>query len=149
MEPIFICLHCGQEFKRNPRIKKGQEYCNSRDCQQAIKRRWKRKKYATSKDYREKCKKWQDDWWEKRHAHQCMREYREKNPDYVRRNCELQRKRNHQYRQTQKLDFTKKIVNGNSFCSYRSSGGIYAFIPGKWQKIVNGNSLSVTIQLQR
>ncbi len=149
MKPTFICLHCGQEFERNPRIKKGQEYCRANDCQQARKRAWKRKKYATSRDYREKCRKWQNNWWEKLPAHQYMSQYRARNPDYVRRNRDLQRKRNQQYRQTQRLDFTKKIVNGNSFRSYRSSGGICAFIPGKWQKIVNGNSLTVTIKLQQ
>ena len=149
MEPTFICLHCGQEYERNPRLKKGQQYCNARGCQNARMRTWKKNKRATSKAYREQCKKWQLNWLERQPGHQYMRDYRAKNPDYVKRNRILQRKRDQKYRHTYRIDYIKNLVKSNTFCSYGNSGGIYAFIPGKWQKIVKSNALMVTIQLQR
>ena len=149
MKSTFICLHCGQEFKRNPRIKEGQQYCNSRECQNARMREWKRNKRATSNTYREKCKKWQMNWLDQHPGHQYMREYRANNLEYVRRNRELQRRRDKKYRQTCQIDYIKNLVKSNTFRSYRNSGGIYVFIPGKWQKIVNSNALMVSIQLQR
>jgi len=70
-------------------------------------------------------------------------------PDYVKHNRALQKKRNQNYRQTSRLDYIKKIVKSNTFPGYLSSGGIYAFIPGKWQKIVKSNALKVTVELLR
>ncbi len=89
MKPTFIRLHCGQDYERNPRIKKGQQYCNARKCQNERILLWKRKKYATSEDYREQCRQWQIDWWKKRPVDQYQKEYRDKNSAYVMRNCEL------------------------------------------------------------
>jgi hypothetical protein len=149
MKPTFICLHCNQEYTRNPRVKKGQHYCNSRACQNARMRIWKRNKRATSETYREQCKKWQKNWLENNPFDQYIKEYRKRNPVYVNRNRELQRIRDQKYRHTCRIDYIKKLVKSNTFRSYRDSGGIYAFIPGKWQKIVKSNTLMVTIQLQK
>jgi len=149
MIPTLVCLHCALEIQRNPRIKNGQKYCNARECQNARILSWKREKYAASIEYRKKCQKWQKDLGKRQPAYQYQREYRAKNPDYVVRNRELQRKRDKNYRKTYRVDYLKNLVNSNAFIGNLRSGGIYVFIPGKWQKIVNSNALNVTVQLQR
>jgi hypothetical protein len=149
MTLTFVCLHCGLEVPVNPRIKRGQKYCSSTVCQNARIREWKKQKRSSSKIYRDKCRQWQKNWRDRRPAHQYQKEYRAMHPDYVKINRVLQKKRNQNYRQTSRVDYIKKIVKSNTFPSYRSSGGIYAFIPVKWQKIVKSNALKVTVELLR
>ncbi len=149
MKTTFTCHHCGEERDRNPRIKKGQQYCGAPVCQKARILFWKRKKYADSEAYREQCREWQKGWRDHRPGYAYQQDYRLKHADYTQRNRELQIKRNTKLRHFQREDYVKKIVNSNALISNPSIDSVCLFIPVKFQKIVNSNSLSFTIQIQR
>lgn len=73
-----------------------------------------------------------------------MQKYRESHPEYVRRNCELQKERN-KNRQNDQLPM---IVNGTSLLTHPSDDVIYAILEVKQDKmIVNGTSFMVQMQI--
>ena len=148
MKSTFICQHCEEEKARNPRIKKGQRYCNAPDCQQARCRNWKRKKYGTDPTYRQQCldsnRRWRDD----RPAHEYQRNYRASHPDYTEKNRRMQHKRNKNRQAALRIvDLGQKIVNGNSLSRKPAWAGLYVYMPVKFQKIVNGNSLIISMRV--
>ena len=92
MHSTFICLHCGKSVPHDPRIKK-HKYCSSKNCQNARKRLFELKTCPTPKGKSLKNgrnKRWRD----ARPAHEYQKQYRESHPDYVKRNREMQVKRN-------------------------------------------------------
>lgn len=147
MSLTITCCHCGLIVPRNPRIKKGQQYCNARACQNARIGSWRKKKRISSKSFRNKCKELDKNWHMKRPAHDYQREYRAKNPDYVVRNRELQKTRNKNNRQCQSTDIRKKIVKSNTLSRYPFDGDVYRIIPYMDKKIVKSNAFLVRMQL--
>jgi len=91
MDSVIICSHCGRPVSANPRVK-NQRYCGEKDCQRASKRKWQRDKLAIDDDYKANQRACQADW-HKRNP-DFYKEYREKHPDYRKRNTLLQRCRN-------------------------------------------------------
>lgn len=93
MLPKFTCLHCGKLVPRNPRIK-DQKYCSSRECQNArrcLTNKTRARRSSESRSLRRaRNARWRDNF----PSHQYQKEYRGKHPQYVARNCQLQRERN-------------------------------------------------------
>jgi len=142
MNPTSICLHCGDAFLCNPRVK-NQKYCNKKECRQASRRAWKKKNYATNPSYRQKCLNHQKPWRKQRPAHEYQRAYRESHPEYVKRNRELQRERNKKRQKNQ----APMIVNRNTLALQPSDGKTYALTQLKDGKIVNRNTFIVRMQV--
>ena len=69
-----------------------QKYCSKKECQQARKNAWNRKKFATDPDYREYKQTSQAR--RKENNPNYWKEYRASHPDYTLRNRKLQRIRN-------------------------------------------------------
>lgn len=93
MPRTFTCCHCGKIVPRNPRIKK-QKYCSLRACQNA--RRCTTNKVRSIKIsesrllHKARNKRWRD----QHLSHVYQKRYRDAHPEYVKRNVELQLKRN-------------------------------------------------------
>jgi len=86
------CLGCKKSFHPRPQCP-GQKYCSTHTCQQTRKRRWHRHQLKTDPAYRENQKDAQQRW---RGLHPgYWRDYRAAHPDYVARNREQQRQRDH------------------------------------------------------
>ena len=85
------CVGCGRLFLPNPRVKR-QRYCSNPACQQARRRQWQKQKLEEDEDYRRNKADAQKRWCEGHPGY--WRSYRKKHPEYVRRNRELQRRRN-------------------------------------------------------
>lgn len=83
--------YCGVLFTPCPQVP-GQTYCSRKECQQARKNKWNRKKFATDPDYREYKQTSQER--RKENNPNYWKEYRTRHPDYTQRNRELQRIRN-------------------------------------------------------
>jgi hypothetical protein len=126
MTPTITCINCGAVVPKNPRVKK-QKYCSGKECQKAMRRSWKKKAYAKNRSYRRKHLNIQATWREQRPAYEYQKEYRESHPEYVKRNRELQRKRN----KKRQKDHVPMIVNGNSLSLQPSGGVTYALIEVK------------------
>jgi hypothetical protein len=163
MACMFTCLHCGKVVPRNPRLKKKQKYCPEKACQQARVRNWKKQQYKKSSSYRKKCKEAQKLWREHYPCDQYQRAYREKHPEYVKRNRQLQKHRNHRrLREPALMNIMapglllqpredgsyllarvkkKLIVNRNALSIQPSIDGVYAILKIKDRKIVNRNAL--------
>ena len=69
-----------------------QEYCSRKECQQARKREWNRKKFASDPDYKEARKEAQKRWKDKNPHY--WKEYRTRHPEYTRKNRQQQGLRN-------------------------------------------------------
>ncbi len=82
---------CGLLFTPCPQVP-SQKYCSRKECQQARKNEWNRKKFATDPDYREYKQASQARRTEKNPNY--WKEYRARHPDYMKRNRELQKIRN-------------------------------------------------------
>ena len=112
MATEFICQHCGEQKPANIRLKGSQQYCDSRECQRARKAAWQKSKMATDPEYRDHQTKALSDWQKERPLHQYQKEYRDCHPEYVQRNRELQKNRNH--KRSSRLA-CQKIVKMDSF----------------------------------
>lgn len=159
----FTCLHCGKNLPSNFRLQTKQKYCSDEECQKARISRWKRNQYKKSRSYRKKSKDNQKLWRKHYPADQYQKEYREKHPEYVKRNRELQRERNKKRKKepvsvivktdalvlqprddgAYELSKVKKnmIVNRNALSLQPSINGAYALFKLKEKKIVNRNTL--------
>jgi len=69
-----------------------QEYCSRKECQQARKREWNKKKLASYQDYKEARRAAQKRWKEKNPTY--WQEYRARHPEYTRKNRQQQKLRN-------------------------------------------------------
>ena len=85
------CCHCADFFTPSPRHK-NQIYCMKPDCRRARKAAWKRNRTQTDPDYRYS-QKLANQKWAKAHPGYWT-DYRDRHPEYVKRNCILQSVRN-------------------------------------------------------
>ena len=86
-----ICRSCSKRFEVDPRVP-GQQFCSNPYCQKERKRLWINHKRSTDPDYRENQREAQKSWVQKNSAY--WQRYRQKNPEYVRRNRAAQKARN-------------------------------------------------------
>jgi ribosome-binding protein aMBF1 (putative translation factor) len=139
MPRTFTCLHCGRVVSQNPRIKKKQQFCSQKECQQYRMRTWKKSKYKESNKYRKKTKEHQKQWRKSYPADQYQREYRETHPEYVNRNREQQGRRN----KSRKTDPVSLIVKTDALLLQPREDGAYMLSKIKKKLIVNRNALSL------
>ena len=85
------CCHCGDFFPRSPRHK-DQNYCKKPACQRARKAAWKRLKMRIDPIFRADCQLANQKWSKATPGY--WKAYRNRNPDKVERNRELQTLRN-------------------------------------------------------
>lgn len=83
-----ICACCGLSFEKRPQVP-NQTYCSLPVCQRARRQRWQRDKMQTDPDYRDNQSRNQRAWLD-RHP-EYWRNYREANPESVKRNKSRQR----------------------------------------------------------
>jgi hypothetical protein len=120
MKPTFICLHCNQEFNRNPSHSRKASII-------VIPENVKMHECAFGKEINElpakriarSARSGKRTGLENNPGHQYIKDYRARNPDYVNRNRELQRIRDTKYRHTCRIDYIKNLVKSNTFRSYR------------------------------
>ena len=138
---IHICTHCGEQFERNPRVKK-QRYCGKRACRKARRATWQRRKMTQDLDYRDNQKMCQKEW-QKRHDGY-YRRYRKAHPEYTRRNRLLQQMRNARNRKTNQ---DKMIAKMDSLLKphYSRRGSIFKLIPQGNGMIAKMDSLLVKL----
>jgi hypothetical protein len=119
----------------------GQEYCSRKECQQARKREWNRKKLASDPDYKEARKEAQKRWKEKNPTY--WQEYRARHPEYTRKNRQQQKLRNRQRRQTPPMS---KIVKTDESIPIKDGlTGRYKIIPIRADMIVKTDECIVEI----
>lgn len=82
---------CQELFFPRPQQKK-QEYCSNPGCQQERRNKWQKEMRWLDKDYRANDAAARRDWSKKNQSY--SRAYRDRNPEYVKRNREKQRERN-------------------------------------------------------
>ena len=100
MSRTIQCVHCGCDFKPDPRVK-NQRYCSAKECQRARKRAWQQEKLRSDPDYKANQRDCQREW-HKRHP-DYYRQYRERHPKNCERNRLMQRCRNSRKRSRQKV----------------------------------------------
>ena len=144
----FICLHCGKDVPRNPRIKRGQNYCRAKECQKARKREWDKERYNSDDTYKNKRLSSQKIWRKKCPSYEYQKNYRKMHPEYVNRNRELQRDRNKKLKKSQQKDIEGKIVNTDTLFTHLLIDGTYALMQVTNEgKIVNTDTLMVRMQI--
>lgn len=90
MKNQIRCAHCGCLFTPNPRVK-NQRYCKRKVCQNARKRLWQRNKLANDPDYKQTQRESHRAWCNLNPHY--WKDYRQKHPEYTRKNRELQKVR--------------------------------------------------------
>ena len=135
------CIHCGLEFRPNPRVK-NHDYCNTKICQRARRSRWQREKMAKDIDYRDNQKQYYREW-QSRHPGY-SRGYRAKHPEYVKRNKLQQLRRNNSRCKT---GSDKIIAKMDSLISahFPRKGQLYKLIPQQGRVIAKMDSLVVNL----
>ena len=119
----------------------GQEYCSRRECQQARKREWNKKKLASDPDYKEARRAAQQKWKEKNPTY--WQEYRARHPDYTRNNRQQQKLRNQNRRKRLPVS---KIVKTDEFTQIKNGlTGRYKMIPIRADMIVKTDECIVEI----
>jgi len=119
----------------------GQEYCSRKECQQARKREWNRKKLASDPDYKKARKEAQERWKKKNPSY--WKEYRARHPEYTRKNRQQQRRRNRKRRQNppvSKIAKTDESIQINT-----GSTGRYRMVPLHADKFVKTDECIVEI----
>ncbi len=119
----------------------GQEYCSRRECQQARKREWNRKKLASDPDYKEAREQAQKRWKEKNPNY--WKEYRARHPEYTRKNRQQQRRRNRKRRQNPSV--SKIAKTDESDLRKNELTGRYKIIPIHAGKVVKTDECIVEI----
>jgi len=89
----FTCHHCHRRLKKNPRLKGEQQYCGSRDCQQARKNKWEREKLRDDCHYKARRLAHREQWYSRYPGDKYQNLYRQSHPEYLMGNREKQRKR--------------------------------------------------------
>ena len=141
MYGTFTCLECGKTLPRNPRLKK-QKYCSCSACQNA-------RRFTTNKSIAKKSsdsrrlrqarnKRWRDTY----PAHEYQKGYRLDHPEYVKRNRDLQGRRNKKY----KKDQVPIIVKTYALSPQPLRDGTYAGFEVKSGKIVKTYALMAQAQ---
>lgn len=136
-----ICIHCGNSFKPNPRVK-GQRYCREKACQRARRARWQRKKMAADPDYRDNQSRCRKGWMANHPGY--YREYRDSHPEYVKRNRLLQAGRDARRHKDRIGRFLAKMDSlAKGFYSRR--GGLFKLIPEDDRLLAKMDSLVVRL----
>jgi len=142
MLPKFTCLHCGKLVPRNPRIK-NQNYCSLRECQNArrcLTNKTRARRSSESRSLRKaRNMRWRDNF----PSHQYQKEYRDKHPQYVARNCQLQSERN---KRRQKYH-SSMIVKTYALLPRPLRDGVYTTFAVKGGKIVKTYALLAQMQV--
>lgn len=135
------CIHCGREFKVNPRVR-NHNYCNAQACQRARRRRWQREKMAKDIDYRQNQRQYEKEWHSQHPGY--YRNYRVCHPEYVKRNS-LQQLRRNSIRRRNYSD--KLIAKMDSLISahFPRKGQLYKLIPQQGRVIAKMDSLVVNL----
>jgi len=102
-------------------------------------RTWKGRQYKKDRKYQKRSQISQKVWRKKYPADQYQRDYREAHPEYVMRNCELQRERNKRRRK----DHSTMIVKTDALLLQPREYGVYTLSKIKKNMIVNRNALSL------
>lgn len=113
---------CGVLFTPCPQVP-GQIYCSRKECQQARKREWNKKKFASDPEYQEARKDAQERWKSKNPNY--WKDYRARHSKYTRRNREQQRIRN----QNRKAPVTDIAKTDESISTNNTLTGRYKIIP--------------------
>lgn len=143
MIPTITCQHCGHTIKANPRVK-NQKYCYSRVCQNARRNLTNKTRARKSSECRS-LRQVRNKWWRATHpAHEYQKEYREKHPEYVNRNRELQKERNKK-RQTEPASM---IVKTYALSPQPLQDGVYRGFEVKSGKIVKTYALMAQMLTQ-
>lgn len=85
------CGCCGRLFTPRPNVP-DQQYCSRRECQNARRQRWRKKKLKSDPDYKANQYDAQRRWCEKNPDY--WKDYRSEHPEYRWRNRQLQKHRN-------------------------------------------------------
>jgi len=143
MKPTLVCQHCGETVPRNPRIKK-QQYCSSRSCQNARRMMSNKKRAKKSTESfllrQTRNKRWRDT----RPAYTYQADYRDRHPGYVKRNRDLQRKRN----KKRQKEPASMIVKTYALSPQPLRDGVYTGFEVKNKKIVKTYALMLQQQAQ-
>jgi len=115
---------CGVLFTPCPQVP-GQAYCSQKECQQARKKDWNRKKIATDPDYREARKAAQQRWKAKNPHY--WKEYRALHLNYTQKNRNKQKIRN--YKRSKHSSVTKIAKTDESIPINSIVTGRYKIIP--------------------
>lgn len=136
-----ICVHCGKEFKPNPRVKR-QRYCKNKQCRKARRAKWQRLKMATDPDYRDNQRRCQRQWQRRHSGYYSL--YRKNHPKYTERNRLLQQMRDNRRRKHTKGQMLAKM---DSLLRpyYSRKGGIFRLIPQGSQMLAKMDSLTVKL----
>lgn len=142
MSRTITCHHCGKIVPLNPRIKR-QKYCSSLACQNARKRLFDRRTTPSSKFkllQQKRNKRWRDAC----PAHEYQKRYRRSHPDYLKRNRELQRKRN----KKRQKEHVPMIVKTDTLLLQPLRDGMYISFKVRNGKIVKTDTLLLQMQVQ-
>lgn len=143
MKSTFICLHCGGTFQFNP-CSKHQKYCSAKACQNGRRNTTNRELLRKSKKSRSLRQARNKRYRDTRPAHEYQQEYRKSNPEYERRNRELQRERN---KKRQKGP-GQMIVKTYALSPQPLQDGAYMGFEVKNKKIVKTYALMAQMQSQ-
>ena len=100
MKESRSCAGCKEHFHPRPQSPK-QQFCSESICQKERRRRWQAAKRQNDPDYRENQARAQAKWAKANRSY--WSDYRERHPDYVKRNRERQRERDTRRRVTSVL----------------------------------------------
>ena len=131
---------CGRLFIPCPQVPH-QKYCSRKECQQARKRAWNKKKLESDPDYREARKKAQQRWKEKNPDY--WRNYRAQHPEYIQRNRREQRRKRQRKRLGQEKSSVVKTDESPSANSVLS--GRYRIVPIRGDTVVKTDECIVEI----
>jgi len=142
MLKYFTCLHCSKHMQCNP-CSKDQQYCSSRACQNARKRKHDSETASTPKGKilkQRRNKRWRES--NKNDGYQ--KRYREEHTDYEERNRKQQRERNKKCGKEQ----SSMIVKTDALLLQPLRDGAYMAFRVKKQKIVKTDTLMLQVQSQ-
>ena len=142
------CEGCGRLFPTNPRVKR-QRYCSSPACQQARRRQWQKEKLESDEEYRCNKADAQRRWCEDNPGY--WRSYRKNHPEYVRRNRELQWKRNRRNRKSSESesDTAKRMIAKMDELnpSYKLVSGVFRLISVDPVEIAKMDELNIRVAI--
>lgn len=118
MQNTLVCLGCQQTKPANPHVHH-QVYCGEHECQCTRKRGWFKQKIKQDAKFRQTQRENQKDWYDD-HPHY-QKTYREKNPKYVIKNREQQKRRNAKRRRRTEI-VPERIVKIDTLDSTRTEG---------------------------
>ena len=131
---------CGRLLVPCPQVP-NQKFCSRKECQQARKREWNRKKLASDPEYQEARKDAQKRWKDKNPTY--WKDYRSRHSEYTRKNREQQRIRNQKQRQKRSVPMIVKT--DESIPTNNVLTGRYKIIPIRADMIVKTDECIVEI----